>query len=179
MMKSIRFIPALMVVLTFGATMAAVYVNDILTFTNDTDEKLNVELSISGSAGWHTYDLYVLPGHTSIADFWADSFNAAYSACAYGDITDDFYGCIEGSVGDDDNNVYFGNGNEPYLSTPSGLPADWFVFDNPYDNAYARDEKDETDTSFFFHAECFIGSTFNTYREYTMNRNLFHSSHME
>lgn len=157
---SMRSIPIWMVVLTFGTALAAAYVNDILTFTNETDEKLNVELSISGSAGWHTYDLYVLPGHTSIADFWADSFNAAYSACAYGDISDDFYGCIEGSISDDDNNVYFGNGGEPYRSASSGLPAEWFVFDNPYDNDDTYDEKDEKDSSFFFYAECFIGVTF-------------------
>lgn len=153
MMKSVLFIPVLMALLVIGATKADAYVNDILTFTNYTDEELYVDLSISFDIGWHIYSLYVLPNHTSIADFWANSFRATYLACAYGEISGDFYGCIEGSISDYYNNVYFENGTEPYTSSPSDRPVEWYVFDNPYDS-------DDDDSYIYVRADCFINSIF-------------------
>jgi hypothetical protein len=114
---------------------AAADVNEILAFTNYTDEILYVELSIYDDSGWRIYDLYVRPDRTSIADFWADTIDAAYTACAYGEITGDDYGCVQGGIIDYDNNIYFDTTGEPYLSGPSDLPAEVYVFENPYQPA--------------------------------------------
>ena len=106
-MKKIGHAVLIIVFLTTSAAAANADVNEILTFTNLTDEELYVELSIFDNSGQNIYDLYVLPGGTSIADFWADTFDAMYSACAYGEITGDFYGCMDGYISDHLNNVYF------------------------------------------------------------------------
>ena len=130
-MKSIRYITVVFLLLAFNAAKADADVNEILTFTNYTHEELYVELSIYDDSGWNLYDIYVLPNRSSIADFWSDSFFATYSACAYGEITGDFYGCINGGITDYYNNIYFDNTAVPYTSGPSGLPADVYVFENP------------------------------------------------
>lgn len=111
-------------------------VNEEITFTNYTDEDIYVELAIIDDTGWTYYDLFVLEDGTSIANFWADTVFASYSACAYGEITDDFYGCIEGDINDGIHYVYFDNSGIPYLSDPPDLAtADIYFFDNPYNVA--------------------------------------------
>jgi hypothetical protein len=118
-----------------AASGATADVNEVLTFTNFTDEELYVELSIFDYSGWRIYDIYVLPDGTSIAYFWADTLDATYSACAYGEFTGDFYGCAQGGITDYYNNVYFDVTAEPYLSTPSDLPTEVYAFENPYQTA--------------------------------------------
>ena len=165
-MKSLHVRFALAVVLMFGVTLADASVNDTLTFTNTADERLNIELTITDAVGQPIYDLYVLPGRTSIADFWVDSFDATYLACASGDITGDFFGCMQGSISDANNNVYFGGSQQPFISTPSGLQADLFVFSAPAGNSLNVEDdednsqrvEDDDDSTFFIFAKCFIGS---------------------
>lgn len=156
-MKKIGRAVLIIVFLATGAAAANADINEILTFTNFTDEELYVELSIFDNSGQYIYDLYVLPGGTSIADFWADTFDAAYSACAYGEITGDFYGCMDGYISDHLNNVYFDNTGVPYLSTPSGLPAEVFVFENPNSSAGVVVIEGEVHSS---GGGCFIGTLF-------------------
>jgi hypothetical protein len=99
-MKTLCYVSVVMILLTFGAIGADAEVNEILTFTSFTGEELYVELSVFDDHGWYIYDLYVLPDGTSIANFWVDTVHAIYSACAYGEITGDFYGCIDGGIGE-------------------------------------------------------------------------------
>ena len=106
-------------------------VNELLMFTNHTDEELYIELSIDDIDGWFFYDLYVVAGGHSIADFWSVDPFAPYTVCAYGEETGDFYGCLDGSIGDYFNTVNFDFSGVPYRSEPSSAPAEWFVFDNP------------------------------------------------
>ncbi len=166
MIKSFHVRLALTVALTFGVSLADASVNDTLTFTNTTDERLNIELSITEDSGQRIYDLFVLPNRTSIADFWADSFDATYVACGYGDVTGDSYGCIQGSISDASNNVYFNNNQQPLASTPSRLEADWFLFSAPAASSLnAEDDEgndqpveDDDGSTFFIRANCFIGT---------------------
>lgn len=134
-MKKFGHIALIILFLVTGAAAAKADVNEFLTFTNFTSEELYIELTIYGPSGLNIYDLYVLPDGTSEADFWAETFDAAYSACAYGEITGDYYGCMDGYISDYYNNVYFDDTGDPYLSTPSGLPTEIFVFENPYASA--------------------------------------------
>lgn len=135
-MKRLRHISVLLIFFSaISVSIAAADINEILTFTNFTDEELYVELNIFDNSGGRIYDIYVSPNGTSIADYWADNSYATYSACAYGEITGDFYGCIDGGITDYYNNIYFDYTGEPYLSTPSGLSAEVFVFENPYQSA--------------------------------------------
>ena len=159
MMKKTGYIILIMLFLVTGAVAAKADVNEILTFTNFTNEELYIELTIYDHSGVHIYDLYVLPDGTSIADFWADTFDASYSACAYGEITGDFYGCLDGYISDYYNNVYFDNTGVPYLSTPSGLPAEEFIFDNPYASSGVVVVEGEVHSS-GGGGGCFIGSLF-------------------
>ncbi len=152
-MKMLRYILCIIMLPAILVTGAAADVNEILTFTNFTDEELYVELSIFDHFGWRIYDLYVLPDYTSIADYWAYSIDATYTACAYGEITGDFYGCAQGGITDYYNNIYFDITGEPYLSTPSDLPTEVFVFENP--NQPADVVVIETDSH--HSAGCFIG----------------------
>ena len=166
MIKSFHVRLALTVALTFGVSLADASVNDTLTFTNTTDERLNIEFAITDDSGQRIYDLFVLPNRTSIADFWADSFDATYVACGYGDVTGDSYGCIQGSISDASNNVYFNNNQQPFASTPSRLEADWFVFSAPAasslnvedDEENNQPVEDDDDSTFIIWASCFISS---------------------
>jgi len=157
MMKKIGYIALIMLFLVTGAASAEADVNEILTFTNFTYEELYIEMTIYDNSGVNIYDVYVLPDGTSEADFWADTFNASYSACAYGEITGDFYGCMDGYISDYYNNVYFDNTGVPYLSTPSGLPTEVFLFDNPNTSASVVVVEGEVHSS---GGGCFIGSLF-------------------
>ena len=130
-LKKFVYGAALLILLTVSASAANADVNEILTFTNFTDEEIYVELSIFDNSGLTIYDLYVLPDGTSLADFWADTFDATYSACAYGELSGDYYGCMDGYITDFYNNVYFDAAADPYVSTPSGLPTEVFVLENP------------------------------------------------
>lgn len=135
-MKRFRYIIVLLVFLSaISVSGAAADINEFLTFTNFTDEELYVELNIFDNSGGRIYDIYVLPYGTSIADYWADTPYATYAACAYGEFSGDFYGCIDGGITDYYNDIYFDYTGEPYLSTPSGLPAEVFSFENPYQSA--------------------------------------------
>lgn len=136
-MKRFSRILLVMMLLSSGASGALADVHEMLTFTNLTDEEIYVELSIFDDARHYIYDLYVEPYHTSIADFWADTVDATYAACAYGEITGDDYGCITGGISDYYNNVYFDDTGLPYTSDPSDLPTEWFVFENPYNGTSA------------------------------------------
>lgn len=155
-MKKILLIILPIIFLVISASGAAADVNEVLNFTNYTYEELHVELFVFDNCCTHIYDLYVWPHRTSIAYFWAGTTYATYSACAYGEITGDFYGCIEGGISDYYNNVYFDDSGEPYLSTPSDLPAEVFVFKNPYN----RDHVDVVESDSHYHASvgCFIGT---------------------
>lgn len=155
-MKKLRYIIFSILLLVISASGASADVNEVLAFTNFTDEELYVELSIFDNSGWHIYDLYVLPNGTSIADFWADTIYATYSACAYGEITGDFYGCIDGGITDYNNNIYFDYTGEPYISSPSDLPTEVFFFENPYSSADVV--VIETDSHYHARGGCFIGS---------------------
>jgi hypothetical protein len=106
-------------------------VNEVLMFANYTDEELYIELSIDDSIDWYIYDLYVLGGGISAADFWAVDPYATYSVCAYGEVTGGFYGCIEGSISDYYNMINFDLSGIPYKSEPWEEPLEWFVFDHP------------------------------------------------
>ena len=156
-MKKTIHIALIMLFLATGATAAKADINEILTFTNFTNEELYVELTIYDDSGLNIYDIYVLPDGTSIADFWADTFDAAYSACAYGEVSGDFYGCMDGYISDYYNNVYFDNTGVAYLSTPSGLPTEVFAFDNPNASAGVVAVEAEVHSS---GGGCFIGSLF-------------------
>ena len=155
-MKIIMFIIIPVLFLAAGAAGAAADVNAILVFNNYTHEELYVELSICDNCCTHRYDVYVRPHGSSIVDYWAHTASATYAACAFGEISGNFYGCIEGGIADYNNNVYFDYGGDPYLSGPSGLPAERFVFDNPY----ARDEVVVVGSHGHHYASvgCFIGS---------------------
>lgn len=132
-MRKIRRIIIPIILLVISVSSAAADVNEALYFTNFTYEELHVELFIYDDCCSHVYDLYVWPYKTSLADFWADSLHATYSAYAYGEITGDFYGCISGGITDFNNNIYFDDIGEPYLSAPSDLPTEVYLFENPYD----------------------------------------------
>ena len=71
-----------------------------------------------------------MAGGNSVADFWVIDPYASYTACAYGEITGDFYGCIDGGIADFYNTVNFDLSGIPFKSEPSDEPAEWFVFDN-------------------------------------------------
>jgi hypothetical protein len=131
-MRKHRFFIFPVIYLVISAADAAADVNEALNFTNFTHEELYVELSIYDNCCNHIYDLYVWPDETSVAYFWAHSAYATYSACAYGEISGYFYGCIEGGISDYNNNIYFDDTGVPYLANPSYLPAEVYVFDNPY-----------------------------------------------
>lgn len=132
-MKTIQYLLMLMLIWVAGVTTAWADVNEEITFTNYTDEDIYVELAIIDNTGWTYYDLWVFENGTSIANFWADTIFATYSACAYGEFTDDFYGCIEGDIHDGFNYVNFDNSGIPYLSDPPNVAtADIFLFDNPH-----------------------------------------------
>ena len=133
-------------------------VNEILTFTNFTDEELYVEMSVFDDTGEQIFDIYVVPNNTSVVDFWADTVDATYRACAYGEITTADYGCIAGGISDYDNHVYFDFSGAPYASGPSGLPEEWFVFDSPYSSADTLAVNAEVHTS--GSGGCFIGLLF-------------------
>ena len=150
-MKKMRYFILPIVILMISVSGVAADVGGVLNFTNYTDEELYVELFVFDNCCTRIYDLYVRPHRTSIAEFWADSINATYSACAYGEITGDYYGCIEGGVTDYNNNIYFDNSGDPYLSTPSDLPAEVFIFKNPY-------HRDHFESGSHYHAGvgCFI-----------------------
>lgn len=147
-----------MISLMLGAAVAHADVNEILTFTNYTDEELYVELSVFDDTGEQIFDIYVRPDHTSVVDFWADTFDATYSACAYGEITGDDYGCIAGGISDYYNNVYFDLSGIPYTAGPSGLPEEWYVYDSPYSSADAV----TVESGVFVSGSggCFIGALF-------------------
>ncbi len=135
-MKKIQCFIVLIMIALIPATAAWSDVNDEITFTNLTDEDLYIELAIIDDFGWTYYDLWVLQGGTSIANFWADTLFATYSACAYGEISDDFYGCIEGSISHGFKHVYFDNSGIPFLSdAPNVAGADIFMFDAPHSTA--------------------------------------------
>lgn len=153
-MKKLRTLICLMWLTVIPVAGAGADVNEILTFTNFTDEELYVELSIFDYSGWRIYDLYVHPHWTSMADFWADTLDATFTACAYGEITGDFYGCAQGGITDYYNNIYFDFSAEPYLSTPSDLPAEVYVFENPYQPA----DVVFIETDHHHRAGCFIGA---------------------
>jgi hypothetical protein len=155
-MKKMPLIAFAVIFLIISASGAAADVNAALNFTNDTDEVLHVALYVFDYCCTHIYDLSVRPNRTSVADFWAGTSYATYSACAYGEVTGDFYGCMEGGISDYNNNVYYDDSGEPYLSTPSDLPTDVFVFQNPYH----RDHVDgfESDSHYYARVGCFIGS---------------------
>ena len=130
-MKKGRFFFVGTILVMFSVASAAADVNELLTFTNYTDEELYIELCVYDDTGLFIYDLYVLENGSSIADFWAVNPFAAYSACAYGEISGDFYGCLDGHIGDYYTALYFDLSGYPYKSDPSDLPVEWFVFDNP------------------------------------------------
>jgi hypothetical protein len=153
-MKILQYIIFLLICLSvINVSGATADINEILAFTNFTDEELYVELNIFDNSGRYIYDIYVLPDGTSIADYWADTSYATYSACAYGEVTGDFYGCIDGGITDYYNNIYFDYTGEPYLSTPSDLPAEVFMFENPYQSA----DIVVIETDSHHSAGCFIG----------------------
>ncbi|MDJ0783325.1 MAG: hypothetical protein QNJ22_15215 [Desulfosarcinaceae bacterium] len=155
-MKKMRRVILVTLILTISAIEAAADVNEELRFTNLTYEELYVELTIFDACCTHIYDLYVWPHGTSIADFWADTLYATYSACAYGEISGDFYGCAVGGIDEYYNNVYFDISGDPYRSYPSDLPAERFVFDNPYH----RHRETHRDSGSHHHAYvgCFVDS---------------------
>lgn len=155
-MKKLRYSIFSIMFLVFSASGACADVNEVLAFTNFTDEELYVQLSVFDNSGRYIYDLYVLPDRTSIADFWADTIYATYFACAYGEITGDFYGCIEGGITDYNNNIYFDYTGEPYLSSPSDLPVEVFLFENPYNRPDVV--VIEADSHYHARGGCFIGS---------------------
>jgi hypothetical protein len=150
-MKKMRLIILAMVFLVISVSGVAADVNEVLNFTNHTYEELYVELYVYDYCCTQVYDIYVRPYRTSIAEFWANSINATYSACAYGEITGDYYGCIEGGISDYNNNIYFDDSGAPYLSTPSDLPAEVYIFKNPY-------HRDHFESGTHYHAGvgCFL-----------------------
>jgi hypothetical protein len=131
-MRKSRFIIVPAIFLAVSVSGAAADVNEALNFTNFTHEELYVELLIYDDCCEHIYDLYAWPDETSTAYFWAHTIHATYSACAHGEVSGYFYGCIEGSVSDYNNDIYFDDTGEPYIAGPSYLPAEVYVFDNPY-----------------------------------------------
>jgi hypothetical protein len=152
-MEKLRNIIWFIILTAIPAAGATADVNEILTFTNFTHEELYVELSIYDHSGRRIYDLYVRPDGTSIADYWADTIDATYVACAFGEDTDRFYGCAQGGITDYYNNIYFDITAEPYLSTPSDQPTEVFVFENPYQPA----DVVIIETDHHHSAGCFIG----------------------
>ncbi len=132
-MKKLHYIFVMFLLLMCGISNALADVNEEITFTNYTDEEIYVDLAIIDDSGWNFYDLYVSEDGSSIANFWADTFFASYSACAYGQISGKYYGCIEGNIRDSFNFIYFDNTGFPYKSDPPDQDADLYFFDNPND----------------------------------------------
>ncbi len=157
-MKKIIGILAAIIIGATAATAARADINEEITFTNFTGEDIYVELGVFDNAGWTYYDLWVLDHNTSIADFWADTVLATYSACAWGELSDQFYGCIEGDVADGFNHVYFDASGLPFLSVPPDIRgADVYVFDAPPPTTDVVVV--ETDSHIHGHGGgCFIGS---------------------
>jgi hypothetical protein len=154
-MKTLRYLSVVLMLTGLGAGPLHAEVNAVLGFVNYTDEELTIELSIDDTFGWLLYDLYVVPGGSSAAEFWADDPFAGYTACAYGAITGDFYGCLDGSIADYHNTVNFDVSGIPYKSGPIPHPYEWFIF-------YATEHSTET---LFVGASgsaggsgCFVGS---------------------
>ena len=132
-MKQLLYLTVIMAFMATSVSNATADVNEEITFTNYTDEEIWVELAIIDDTGWTFYDLYVTENGSSIANFWADTIFATYSACAYGEATDTYYGCIEGRISDHLNYIYFDETRHPYKSDPPDQDADLYFFDSPYD----------------------------------------------
>ncbi len=130
--------------------------NEEISFTNYADESLYIELYVEDYHDWVFYDLYVDPGQCSYADFWTETPYAAYSVCAYGEFTDDFYGCIEGEVNDWDTHVVFDNTGYPYLSTPPEQSCDIYYYETSGSatDIHFADHDDDGDV----YLSCFIGT---------------------
>lgn len=145
-------------VLLCSASITMGDVNEGLTFTNNTDEPLYVSLAVDEFNGWSVYDVYVETGWCSFADFFAYSPYAVYSACAYGEFTDDFYGCIEGNLNEAFDSIYLDGNGTPYLSTPPRYACDLYIFDRDIGTPDVVIVADED-----YHQEagaCFIRSLF-------------------
>ena len=131
-MKKLQYLIIVGLIWTLGATGAWADYNEEITFTNFTDEDIDVELAVLDHSGWAYYDLTVLEFNTSIANFWTDAVFASYSACAYGIFSGDFYGCVEGELGQGPLHINYDFTLVPYLSgPPNEANADLFVFDHP------------------------------------------------
>lgn len=157
-MKTMRHIILVTFLLVTSATAATADVYEVLHFTNYTREEIYVQLSVYDDCCTHIYDIYVRPNGKSTAYFWAANGHATYSACAYGEISDAFYGCMDGGISDYNNNIYFDLVGDPYLSTPSDLPAEVYRFENPY---HSHDVVVvDTNDHYYAGVGCFVGSLF-------------------
>lgn len=128
-----------------------------ISFSSYVDEPLYIDLAVMGHSDWTYYDLYVEPYSCSYVDFWADTPFASYSACAYGEFSDDFYGCIEGNLADGYIHITMDFSGVPYLSDPPRGTCDIYAFESPYDTGdyyVYEDDGPHVEAS----GGCFIGS---------------------
>ncbi|MDA8138570.1 MAG: hypothetical protein M0036_07930 [Desulfobacteraceae bacterium] len=130
-MKRILLTFMILLAIINGTATAWADINEEVSFTNYTNESLYVELAVEDYSGWVYYGVYVEPGMCSYANLWADLAYARYSACAYGEVSDDFYGCIDGALGDGYQFLNFDNSGYPYSSAPPDQSCDAYMFDNP------------------------------------------------
>lgn len=135
-------------------------VNEEISFTSYADEPLVVDLAVADhQAGWLYYDLYVEPFMCSFANIWVDAYHAPYSICFYGELTDDFYGCIESEFSDGYDSITIDHGGYPALSFPPEEACDAYYFESPYTETevYVVEEED-SGPYISAGAGCFINS---------------------
>ena len=160
-MKHLCNIATIIVLLGISAFPALADVNEELSFSNNTDEPLHIELYVEEGSDWALYDLYADSSGCRYANFWALRPFSAYSVCAYGELTDDFYGCIESDIDTDgwDNHIVFDNSGHPYLSDAPFQECDTYYYetaDSPPDIIFAiHDDGYDHEAS----VSCFIGSS--------------------
>ncbi|MCP4747410.1 MAG: hypothetical protein GY874_14905 [Desulfobacteraceae bacterium] len=158
-MKKLQSLSTILLVFVFSATISFADVNRQILFFNDTYEDIVVELAVEDHLGWINYELFVLEGGCSYADFWAWGPNSAFSATAHGEFTGHFYGYIEAGVSDPYNHIVFDFTGSAYFTTASGGHCDAYLFDPIVQN------NDSTPGGVIVsvegssgNAECFIGS---------------------
>lgn len=129
-MKGIKFTFLVVILVIFSTAKGFADFNQQVSFINDSDESLYVELMIEDGSGWTVYNLYIEPYGCSDADFWSPTPFALFTACADGVHSDDFYGCLDGSVSDSNIAITFQIAQAPYFDDAPWQSCDTYVFDS-------------------------------------------------
>lgn len=156
-MKRIQWIGVMTVLLLGIAGLAVADINEEISFTSYVDEPLYADLAVWDHSGWIYYDVYVAPGSCSYANLWVDTYSAAYSVCFYGELSDDFYGCVDAEFNEGFNFITVDYSGRPLIDYPPDEACDAYYFDSPYPTSevYIVEE-----AVYYGHGDggCFIGS---------------------